>query len=29
MDRSLSRKRNPYDNAASETTNKTLKIEFI
>ena len=29
IDRSLSRKGNPYDNAVSEATNKILKIEFI
>lgn len=29
IDRSLSRKGNPYDNAVSEATNKSLKIEFI
>ena len=29
IERSLSRKGNPYDNAVSEATNKILKIEFI
>lgn len=29
IDRSLSRKGNPYDNAVSEATNKSLKTEFI
>ena len=29
IDRSLSRKGNPYDNAVSEVVNKTLKIEYI
>ena len=29
IDRSLSRKGNPYDNAVSEANNKSLKIEFI
>ena len=29
IDRSLSRKGNPYDNTVSEATNKSLKIEFI
>ena len=29
IDRSLSRKGNPYDNAVSEAVNKILKIEFI
>ena len=29
IERSLSRKGNPYDNAVSETTNKILKVEFI
>ncbi|MSU03080.1 IS3 family transposase, partial [Tissierella pigra] len=29
IERSLSRKGNPYDNAVSEATNKILKVEFI
>lgn len=29
IERSLSRKGNPYDNAVSEATNKILKIEFV
>ena len=29
IDRSLSNKGNPYDNAVSEATNKIMKIEFI
>ena len=29
IDRSLSNKGNPYDNAVSEATNKILKTEFI
>ncbi|MGO3752124.1 MAG: IS3 family transposase [Peptoniphilaceae bacterium] len=29
MERSLSRKGNPYDNVVSEATNKILKIEFV
>lgn len=29
IERSLSRKGNPYDNSVSEATNKILKIEFI
>ena len=29
IDRSLSRKGNPYDNATSEVLNKTIKVEFV